>query len=196
MKLADKTYLINLEYRIDRLRMAKQQLEKAEIEYTLFPAIDSKKMGIKGTTIENQGLIGCFLSHFFILQEAVMNGYKSIAVFEDDIIFVSDFKNKFEKYMGSIPEKWQLFMLGYYERLENGHKTMISENIVIPHSTWGTHGYIVRNEGIKIMWENLKTIHTHIDVQISNKIISKLYTYCAYPALVHQIGVKSDIQNA
>src|SRR3989337_1715523 len=93
----DKTYLINLPHRSDRLRIAKQNFLKAGIEnYTIFPAIDARKLRIKGVVEENQGLIGCFLSHYFILQEAIINNYKRIAIFEDDIILVSEFQENFK----------------------------------------------------------------------------------------------------
>lgn len=191
----DKTYLINLDYRIDRFKMAKKQFEREGINYTIFPAIDARKMGIRGMNIENQGMIGCFLSHFFILQEALINGYKRIAIFEDDVILENDFKLKFETAFSQVPEKWELLYLGYYERLgQDGFKIRISENVVIPKDTWGTHGFMVQNEGIKKMWEKLKVIKTHIDVQISQEIVPDLYTYCLYPALCRQSGIKSDIQ--
>lgn len=192
---ANKIYLINLPHRIDRLKIAKKQFEQAGIEYTVFPAIDAKRMGIRGMNIENQGLIGCYLSHFFILQEAVINKYERIAIFEDDIIFVPDFKSKFENAFAQVPAKWELLYLGYYERLgRNGFKIQIEENVVIPKDTWGTHGFMIQNDGIKKMWEKLKTIKTHIDVQISQDIVPSLYTYCIYPALCHQSGSKSDIK--
>lgn len=194
MILAEKTYLINLPHRIDRLKIAKAELNRAGIiDYTIFPAIDARKLKIKGTEEDNQGLIGCFLSHLFILQIAIINKYKSIAIFEDDILITSDFQSKYRKAMDQIPHSWQMLYLGYYER-SGGPKIQISENITIPRDTWGTHAYILRNEGIKIMYDNLQVIKSHIDVQISHEIVPKMYTYCVYPSLVNQSGIKSDIK--
>ncbi len=191
---ADKTYLINLPHRIDRLRIAKLQFNKAGINgYKIFPAIDARKLNINGVIEKNQGLIGCFLSHYFILQEAILNNYKRIVVFEDDIILVDNFKDKFEEGMKQITEKWQLLYLGYYERTGQS-KLQVTENISIPKNTWGTHAYMVQNDGIKIMYDNLQNIKTHIDVQINNDIVPKLYTYCISPALCRQSGIKSDIK--
>jgi len=190
----DKTYLINLAHRTDRLRVAKTQFAKAGIvDYTVFNAIDAKKLNIKGVQEENQGLIGCFLSHLFILQEAMMNKYTSIAVFEDDVIIVNDFKIKYHQALGQIPDKWQMLYLGYYERTGSS-KIRLSENITLPKDTWGTHAYIVRGDGIKIMYNNLQIIKTHIDIQISREIAPKMYTYCIHPALCNQSGIKSDIK--
>lgn len=179
---------------MDRLRIAKAQFEKAGIELpTIFPAIDAKRLGIKGVTEDNQGLIGCFLSHYFILQEALLNNYKSVAIFEDDIILLPNFKEKLSAAFFELPSKWELLYLGYYER--NGVcKVQVSQNIVIPNNTWGTHAYIVRKDGIRKMYNNLQTIRTHIDVQISEDIVPKLYTYCVSPAVCHQSGIKSDIK--
>lgn len=191
---ADKIYLINLPHRIDRLKMAKNQFLKAGItDYTIFPAIDARKLNIRGITEGNQGLIGCFLSHYFILQTAIMNGYKRIAVFEDDVILVSEFEENFKCGMSQVPDKWQMLYLGYYERTGQG-KIQVSENITIPKNTWGTHAYMVQNEGIKIMYENLQEIKTHVDIQIGRDIVPKMYTYCISPAICNQSGIKSDIK--
>src|SRR3990167_4312913 len=113
----DQTYLINLPRRTDRLRVAKQQFEKAGLPMpTVFPAIDAKRLKLKGTTEDNQGLIGCFLSHYFILQHALLMGYQQIAIFEDDVLIDANFKDKFTEAMTQIPDKWQMLYLGYYER--------------------------------------------------------------------------------
>lgn len=190
----DKTYVINLPHRVDRLRIAKQQFAKAGIcNYTVFPAIDAKRLKIKGTVEDNQGLIGCFLSHYVILQEAIINGYKRIAIFEDDILLVQDFKEKFDIAYEQVPDKWQMLYLGYYERT-GAAKVQVSENVTIPKNTWGTHAYMVQNKGIKIMYDNLQTIRSHIDVQITEDIVPKMYSYCISPAICYQSGIKSDIQ--
>jgi len=190
----DKIYLINLPHRTDRLRMAKLQLAKAEInDYTIFSAVDAKRLRIRGVVEENQGLIGCFLSHYFILQEAIRYGYKRIAIFEDDIMFATNFKEQFNLSMLYIPEKWQMLYLGYYER--SGHsKLQVSEHIAIPKDTWGTHAYMLQGEGIKIMYDNLQEIKSHVDVQISQTIVQKMYTYCVSPAICFQSGMKSNIK--
>lgn len=194
MQSCDKTYLINLPHRPDRLRVAKTQFEKAGLDPpTIFQAVDAKKLGIKGVTEDNQGLIGCFMSHYFILQNAILSGYKRIAIFEDDVLFVSGFTEKMNTAMFEVPDKWQLLYLGYYERSGTG-KVQVSQTITIPKNTWGTHAYMVQNDGIKILFDNLQTIRSHIDVQISEQIIDKLYTYCISPAVCHQSGIKSDIK--
>lgn len=190
----DKIYLINLPHRVDRLRVAKMQFAKAGISnYTVFPAIDARKLGIKGVVEDNQGLIGCFLSHYFILQGALLNGYKRIAIFEDDVLMVEYFKTKFSHGISQVPDKWQMLYLGYYERT-GAAKVQVSENVTIPKNTWGTHAYMVQNDGIEIMYDNLQSIRSHIDVQISEDIVPKMYTYCISPAICYQSGIKSDIQ--
>lgn len=193
MHSCDKTYLINLPERTDRLRFAKKQFAKAGIEMPMiYPAVDAKKLKLTGTELFNQGLIGCFMSHYIILQHALLNGYKRIAIFEDDVVLVPDFKEKFDQAIEQVPAKWQLLYLGYYERY-NKAKLQVSENITIPKNSWGTHAYMVQNEGIQMMFDNLQTIHAHLDVQIDERIVPKMYTYCVFPAICNQSGMKSDI---
>ena len=194
MLSCDRTYLINLPARTDRMRIAKAQFDKAGIPMpTIFTAIDPRKMGIKGVTEDNQGIVGCYLSHYIILQEALTYGYKRIAIFEDDLLLVTDFKEKFDIAFEQVPDKWQMLYLGYYERTGQA-KVQVSENITIPKNTWGTHAYMVQNEGIKILYDNLQKLRCHIDVQISEDIAHKMYTYCINPAICHQSGIKSDIK--
>lgn len=191
---ADKTYLINLRRRPDRLKLAKRQFEKAGIrDYTVFPAFDAKTMGVRGVVEENQGIIGCYLSHYFIMQEALINGYKRIAVFEDDVQFVPDFDAQYTNAIPQVPESWQFLYLGYYERTGQP-KIKVSENVTIPKNTWGTHGYMVQGDGIRIMFEALQVFRCHVDIQITEDIVPKMYTYCISPALCHQSGIKSDIK--
>lgn len=194
MVKTDKIYLINLAHRTDRLRTAKRQFEKAGIDgYTVFPAIDAKRLCIKGVKEDNQGLIGCFLSHFFILQESLINKYNRIVIFEDDVIFEDNFMNKLNKAFVDVPEIWQMIYLGYYER--TGHsKVKITDKVSIPKNTWGTHAYMLQGDGIRIMYEGLQEIKTHIDVQIDTEIVPKMYTYCITPSLCRQSGIKSDIK--
>ena len=86
-----------------------------------------------------------------------------------------------------------MIYLGYYERRGKA-KIKINENVSIPKNTWGTHAYMLQNDGIKIMYDNLQEIRSHIDVQIDRDIVPKMYTYCISPALCTQSGIKSDIQ--
>lgn len=190
----DKSYIINLPHRVDRLRIARKQFESAGIDMpSIFPAIDARTLGIKGIREDNQGLIGCFLSHYFILQQALLNGYNQVAIFEDDVLLVHGFEEKLKVAMNELPNTWQMLYLGYYERSGKG-KIQVSEHLSIPKNTWGTHAYIVRDQGIRIMYNNLQTIKSHIDVQISEHIIPKLYAYCITPAICYQSGIKSDIK--
>lgn len=189
----ENIYLINLKHRRDRLLMSKKQLNKIGVNnYKLFQAVDARKLGLTGVNEKNQGLIGCFMSHYILLQNAILNGIKRMVVFEDDVIFCNDFKERFIEEFKQVPNKWELLYLGYYERGES--KLKIANNICVPKCTWGTHGYMVQNAGIIKMFDGLQEIKGHIDIQIDNQLVKDIYTYCFSPALCFQSGIKSDIK--
>jgi len=79
LKDFDMIYFINLEKRKDRLESILKEVKK----------IDPK--GVKTTRIEaiknDNGAIGCGLSHIKTLKEAQKKGYKKILILEDDFIF-------------------------------------------------------------------------------------------------------------
>ena len=193
----DKIFLINLEHRQDRLQQTIQQLNKIGLKnVTRFPAINARRLGITKKTLDNPGLIGCFLSHYFILQQAVMAGWKRLLILEDDVNFVNGFNELLQYSLTQLPTDWQLVYLGYTER--NGHltyKEKLSDNITIPNDPWGTQAYMVQGDGIRILYENLQEIKDHIDIQISRHISDKIKVYEIFPSLCPQSGAESDISN-
>ena len=46
------------------------------------------------------------LSHLHCVIDAKLNGYKSILICEDDIQFVSNFKEKFTQFIKDVPVEW------------------------------------------------------------------------------------------
>ncbi len=191
----DKIYLINLNHRHDRLQKSMAEVERIGLENVKrFPAINAKALGITKKDLDNPGLIGCFLSHFAILQEAVVNNYKRLLIMEDDVTFINGFNEAMTYALEQLPSDWELVYLGYTERYgENTFKKRVSDSIVIPNDPWGTQAYIVQNEGIRILYENLQHIKDHIDIQISRYINPKLKVYELYPSLCPQSGAESDI---
>src|ERR1043165_9507950 len=113
----DKIYLINLDQRPDRYEDSLLQLNSIGLKNVIrFPAINAKAMGITKRDLDNPGLIGCFLSHYFILQEAVMNNYKRLLIFEDDVTFIKGFNEAFAYAKKQLPDDWEMVYLGYTER--------------------------------------------------------------------------------
>ena len=190
-----KIYLINLTSRTDRLTRTLREFNKVGLKgYSRFSAINAGTMGITHLRLNNPGLVGCFLSHYFILQEAILNNYKHILIFEDDVTFVNGFNEILAYSLKQLPSDWQLVYLGYTEREGiNTYKKRLSENITLPNDPWGTQAYMVQNDGISILFEHMKEIKDHLDIQMSRHIIPQMAAYEIFPSLCPQSGMKSDI---
>jgi GR25 family glycosyltransferase involved in LPS biosynthesis len=191
----DRIYVINLDKRIDRYKSFQNEAQKIGLENVVrFPAINAKELGFTKRDLDNPGLIGCFMSHYFILQEAVINNYERVLIFEDDATFVEGFNERLTYSLQELPADWELVYLGYTERYGlHTYKSRIAESITIPNDPWGTQAYMLQGAGIRIMYENLKEIRDHIDIQMSRYICNKLKAYEIFPTLCPQSGAQSDI---
>ena len=97
-------YVINLDRRADRLKEITEELERMELPFQRFSAIDRKP-----------GILGCGLSHLAVLKEAREKGLKNVLIFEDDFTFLVD-KATFFQQIENLFEQQPLFdvcMLGY-----------------------------------------------------------------------------------
>ncbi len=88
----DQIYIINLEFRKDRLAEMSAEFGKIGIDFH-HPKINVFK-AIRPESFEDwptQGAKGCYLSHIAVLKDARKNGYERIIVLEDDVNFVQYF---------------------------------------------------------------------------------------------------------
>lgn len=100
-----KTYLINLDEDIDRLKTSTQVLQSIDQSFIRYSAVK-----------HSVGLVGCGLSHLNLLSHA---GPSSL-ILEDDIALTS-----YEKYLGPIPKETDAIYLGvsnygYVRRIPHG----------------------------------------------------------------------------
>lgn len=96
----DKIYYINLDKRKDRRQFMENCLSKIEIPYERFPAIRPTKKDLSGQykffydRMQNsgqnfkphrlQGILGCYLSHYFVQKKAFESKHGNYLVLEDD----------------------------------------------------------------------------------------------------------------
>jgi len=110
----DKIYCLNLDKRKDRWIKTKKKLDEFGINVERFPAIDGDDLTdeqLKKYDKINKYEIGCMLSHYGIIKEAKEKHYKRILIFEDDVMFIENFKSKFLQMINKIPD-WKLLYLG------------------------------------------------------------------------------------
>lgn len=193
----DKSYLINLEDRPERLAHSKALLAKLGLNDTIiFPAINGKKMNITGTAeYFSPGMVGCFLSHFVIIQNAVIEGYKSILIFEDDFKLIGNGQTLMEKALPIIPTDWEVVWLGYYHRQNDVHKRQVNDYWSVPNYYHGTHAYMLRGRAILQVYNALKKIKNQLDIQLHLFLDkSDLKVYAPTTKFFEQVGFPTDVQ--
>ena len=129
----DHIYLLNLTRRPDRLKYMEQQFRIHNIfNWSRWPAVDGKrpphydewqnyrrqrmtsqeKRKYHRKAIGSTGSWAILKSMYLMLQDAIRKKYKTILVFQDDLLFHKNFEEEFLKIPERIPKNWKLLYLG------------------------------------------------------------------------------------
>lgn len=123
------------------------------------------------------GGLGCYLSHAAIWKDAVKKGYDKIAIFEDDLYFVPNFKERVEQNAKLVPSDYQMLLLGAYTLngtdIYKGYNTITKIN-----NFFCTHSYIIDNSCMRILLSRLFPIELQLDSYMSCMI--RLYDIKTY----------------
>ncbi|MCB1712942.1 MAG: glycosyltransferase family 25 protein, partial [Candidatus Riesia sp.] len=120
-EFVDKVYCLNLKNRTDRMIHMDDQFSIIGVEYERFDAVNGRDLSEEEITVchddfktkdQARGAQGAIKTHRSVLKDAIDNDYEKIAVFEDDLVFCSDFKDRFEYYVSSVPNDWDIMYLG------------------------------------------------------------------------------------
>ncbi|XP_037784027.1 glycosyltransferase 25 family member-like [Penaeus monodon] len=165
----DQIYLISLARRHERRERMLQCFDELGLDVKIFDAVDGqllndsylKQLGVKQLAGYKDpwaqrdmtfGEIGCFLSHYFIWEDIVNNGYKKVLLFEDDIRFEPFFKEKVRHMVRQSTElvDWDLIYLGR-KKLKSADEPWVDDSDYLVHvgySYW-TLCYVITLEGAK-----------------------------------------------
>ena len=204
-----------MENEIERRKHVTKQLEKMQMPYEVFSAIEGKKLGsekicsIQTPTVKHvsgfcgkltPGELGCLLSHKKILEENFDENY--IFILEDDVdldMAVKDFLVQVELQK----PKFDVCMVGFHSgrgrQSEIRHRGKIhlgSHVIGRPvERCFGTYGYIISSNGMRTVLENLDVICAPIDHYIGCLYSLNLYvTKKVYVKINPTLDLGSSIQ--
>lgn len=169
---------INLEGRTDRWEESQKEFAKVGLEVLRFPAEP-----------HSNPIVGCAVSHFTILTEALSRG-KHAMIFEDDVQFLGE---------PNIQE-W-LFSLDYMD----WDMLYFGANITTPISRYSkgfgrlsgaqsTHAYCVNNAFIQEILNHSGLLGKHMDLIYSEDIIPHAKCYITIPIIAIQRPSYSDIE--
>ena len=137
-----KIYCINLDSRPDRYAECLVEFEKNNMIVERVSAIDGGKIFSEGMNY-NAGNHGLLLTHIKIIEDAIRNNYKSILILEDDVTFINDSNEKFNRVISSLPNNWDLLYLGGNNQFNQGSFKLITGNtdLVITRENYLTLNY-------------------------------------------------------
>jgi len=170
--LPQKTFIINLERRQDRLDTILENYPTTLDKPEIFSAVDGKLVKPPGWWKAGAGAWGCYVSHLLILQHCLMNSIDSCLILEDDAKFVDDFDERFPLFMESLPAKWKWAFIGGQSRYSRNNQ-IINDNVVRCYDIHRTHGYMLNGtetiQGVYKYISNQKDwgAHEHIDWRYS-----------------------------
>jgi GR25 family glycosyltransferase involved in LPS biosynthesis len=179
----DKVIVINLDRRTDRMDKLAPQLEKLDIQYKRFSAVDGKKLDI-------DPIVAGLQSHLQVMKQIAG---QRVLILEDDAQFVEDFNEKFEKVMQTLPEDWDIFYLGALVPKDVGLVRMVNRHWGIQVLTTGSQAYCINPSRLEYFISKLEDYNSYIDIGLRD-FAKDLKAYITQPNLVVQFPSYSDLR--
>ncbi|XP_023930277.1 procollagen galactosyltransferase 1 isoform X1 [Lingula anatina] len=166
----DQIYMINLVRRPERRERMVASLDELGLKVKIVDAVDGKELN--QTYLDSLGVsmlegflepyhkrpltmgeIGCFLSHYFIWEDAAKNNYQKVLVFEDDVRFEPFFVTKLQSLLKEIEDnklEWELIYLGR-KRMWHADEPPVDgfQSLVWADYSYWTLSYMVSQQGVK-----------------------------------------------
>lgn len=117
-------------------------------------------------------------AHKNIWEEIINKNYPFGAIFEDSVIFTSDFNINFPTFVKDLPEDWDVWHLHATkakDRKCHAHIPIKDYLVKINSPMWGSHGYLVSNQGCKKLLELPDNVP--VNLRLSNFHSSELNIY-------------------
>lgn len=186
-----KIYCINLDRRPDRWEQCVDEFKRNDVFVERVSAVDGKefpksRMGIKS------GAYGLLLTNIKILEDAILNKYENILIFEDDVKFAENFNEIFSENIAELPQNWNLLYLGGINRIKpTGEKHKIFKTT----HTITTHAVGINSNFFEILLESIKkNMASPID-KIQQRLQESYDAYVFIPNIATQRASYSDIEN-
>jgi GR25 family glycosyltransferase involved in LPS biosynthesis len=179
----DKIYLINLDRSKDRLDKCLRQSKKYNLNIERFPAIDGDKLTSEQKKdvhsmckylMCTNGMIGCGLSHYYILKKIVEEEIETTIIMEDDFIWRDDTSDKLEKIKNFDKGIVKLSCIGPFCHSDKSN----TEEPQLSSFALGNGAYLIRYKHAKKLYEEIKNIKYHIDLQYT--LVSKYNSILIY----------------
>lgn len=189
----ERVVVINLKRRPGRLKQFQEGIQECQwpfVEPERFEAIDGEIVPVPDGWTAGNGGWGCMLSHLRVLEKAIIDGVKSILVFEDDAIPSDDFSDRLPRFISELPTNWDAIWLGGQNF---GPANVVSENVLEVKNPHRMHAYALRGKALKDAYQKLVSSKTHCDHTLTPWIGQRYHVYAPRRPLFGQRDGRSDI---
>lgn len=182
---------INLDRRSDRWEQMQAQFTRHGIHAVRrIAAFDGKTLTIPSNWSATAGAYGCLLSHLEVVREAKAQGQSNVLIFEDDVVFAAQLRDKFRAYFHQVPPKWDMLYFGAMH-LEDLRHT--SDNVHRIRRVFSTFAYALNHTIYDAFIEVNSKSDTPVD--LNNQVLQAQHAcYCFMPHLAWVEGSYSDVQ--
>jgi GR25 family glycosyltransferase involved in LPS biosynthesis len=193
----------------------KETFEKIETPTIIIKNTDDVKLFYKDSKLKidplghfgdgwKPGELGIWASNYTAWQNFVESDYDYMVLMEDDIVLNSNFNDKLVKYIGELPDDWDVFTAytpptGNIRYKKNKESLFINkENVCKVYQSWSCLCYVVSKSGAKKL---LKEVQKDVKSPIDNYLFyhNKLNVYAIKMEkgnICNIYATRSTVQNA
>lgn len=188
-------FCINLDRRPDRWVKAQEEFRKIGWPVERWPATLYEKSPYDSM---QAGAAGVLDSHKAIWEQALKKDMAVVAVFEDDIMFPSDFAATFAEASSELPADWGCWHLHTSGIRQTNESIPIGRyiNKLATHG-WGAHGYLITRKCLEVLEVYKTPVQQRVDTILTLGLKSAgMQPYGTVPryTLCFQTGDDSDIE--
>ncbi|MCG8419595.1 MAG: sulfotransferase [Proteobacteria bacterium] len=162
----ERVVVVNLDRRKDRWEEFSEHIVEVDWPFTTpqrFRAVDGTRVAAPRWWRAGPGAWGCFQSHVRIIEQALMDGVKSILILEDDAVFPRDFRARAEHFLRRVPGDWdQIYFGGQHITPHVQPPIQLNEDVVQPFSVGRTHAYALHERFLTRVYRFLTDYESHL----------------------------------
>jgi hypothetical protein len=160
----DKTYVINLPRRFDRMKRFIDGVEAVKnwpfeypVRYIAYDGLTTDVPAHIAATTLGPGGFGLLVTTAMLLNQVYSEGCESVMLFEDDCVFCDDFGDKAFIFMQKVPDDWDMVYFGGCLRQPRNNPPVVVNDLVIrPYMATATHCVAIKRtiipEILKRIW--------------------------------------------
>lgn len=193
-------FCISLKRSEIRRAYVKEQFDLFGLKVDFFDAIDKNdlivpELSTKLKDTESPGVLACALSHIELINRAKLLNLREICIFEDDVVFCDDFKDRI-KYLEQLKDfDYDIITLGgHFDKEISAHYAEQSEwkRVFKVKTMGGTYAYIIKQEVYDFILRNWN-YNFGMDEFYATFVYRRFNSYAFVPFLAGCRNCKSEI---